>query len=416
MIKQLQKKFVVSSMLAITILLVVVLGGVNIFHAVSAKKQTDNLLSTLAEVENSALTLMLPEVRSSWDIFSAVVTKDDTLGAIYFVVREDVFGKIRTVDISHISSISTEEAIQYVKQIYHKQDGTGNLGRFKYMVMPTVGKLGKTYLFLDVTKQISSVWQVMFLSLGIGILCWIFMLFLTVLLSKKAIKPIAVNMERQKQFVTDAGHEIKTPLAIIMANTDALELHYGENKYSKNIRSQILRLKDLTQDLLSLAKMEESVEKKIIENFSLTDLTEECISQFEESILAKEITLYKNIQSNLIMNSDKDKVQRLILVLLDNATKYTPQKGRIEVYLFQENKQINYVVSNTAENLDKLDTEKIFDRFYRADDARNQKSGGYGIGLSVAKAIIQSLKGSITVQKQGENKLIFVVKLPLEII
>jgi signal transduction histidine kinase len=162
--------------------------------------------------------------------------------------------------------------------------------------------------------------------------------------------------------------------------------------------------------------MEESVEKKIIENFSLTDLTEECISQFEESILAKEITLYKNIQSNLIMNSDKDKVQRLILVLLDNATKYTPQKGRIEVYLFQENKQINYVVSNTAENLDKLDTEKIFDRFYRADDARNQKSGGYGIGLSVAKAIIQSLKGSITVQKQGENKLIFVVKLPLEII
>lgn len=416
MIKQLQKKFVVSSMLAITILLVVVLGGVNIFNAVSARRQTDKLLATLAEVENSALTLMLPEVRSSWDIFSAVVTQDDTLGAIYFVVREDVFGQIRTVDTSHISSISTEEAIQYVKQIYHEQDSTGNLGRFKYMVMPTVGKLGKTYLFLDVTKQISSVWQVLFLSFGVGILCWFSMLFLTILLSKKAIKPIAVNMEKQKQFVTDAGHEIKTPLAIIMANTDALELHYGENKYSKNIRSQIFRLKDLTQDLLSLAKMEESVENRIIESFSMTVLTEEGISQFEESILAKEITLYKNIQSNLIMDSDKDKVQRLLLILLDNATKYTPEKGRIEVYLFRENKQINYVVSNTAENLDKLDTEKIFDRFYRADDARNQKSGGYGIGLSVARAIVQSLKGSITVQKQGENKLIFVVKLPLEII
>ena len=242
------------------------------------------------------------------------------------------------------------------------------------------------------------------------------MLFLTILLSKKAIKPIAANMERQKQFVTDAGHEIKTPLAIIMANTDALELHYGENKYSKNIRSQIFRLKDLTQDLLALAKMEESVEKRITESFSIATLTEESLNQFEESILAKEITLYKNIQSNLIMNSDKDKVQRLLLILLDNATKYTPEKGRIEVYLFQENKQINYVVSNTAENLDKLDTEKVFDRFYRADDARNQKSGGYGIGLSVARAIVQSLKGSITVQKQGDNKLIFVIKLPLEII
>ena len=102
--------------------------------------------------------------------------------------------------------------------------------------------------------------------------------------------------------------------------------------------------------------------------------------------------------------------------MLDNATKYTPSKGRIEVYLFRENKHINYIVSNTTEHLDKLNTEKIFDRFYRADDARNQKSGGYGIGLSVAKAIIQSLKGSITVQKQSENKLTFVVKLPLEIV
>lgn len=416
MIKQLQKKFVVSAMLAITILLVVVLGGVNIFHAVSAKKQTDNLLGTLAEVENSALTLMLPKVRSSWDIFSAVVTKDDTLGAIYFVVREDVFGQIRTVDTSHISSVSSEEAMQYVDKVCHLKSGTGNLGRFKYMVMPTVGNLGKTYLFLDVTKQISSVWQVMFLSFGVGVLCWISMLFLTILLSKKAIKPIAVNMERQKQFVTDAGHEIKTPLAIIMANTDALELHYGENKYSKNIRSQIFRLKDLTQDMLSLAKMEENAENGIKESFSITALVEEGLNQFEESILAKDIILYKNIQSNLIINSNREKIQRLFSVLLDNATKYTPSNGRIEVYLFRENKHINYIVSNTTEHLDKLDTQKIFDRFYRANDARNQKSGGYGIGLSVAKAIIQSLKGSIIVQKQSENKLTFVVKLPLEIV
>lgn len=416
MIKQLQKKFVVSSMMAITVLLVVVLGGINIFHAVSARRQTDRLLATLAEVENSALTLMLPEVRSSWDIFSAVVTQDDTLGAIYFVAREDVFGKIRTVDTSHISSVSTEEALRYVKQVYQNDTQNGTLGRFKYTIMPTVGNLGRTYIFLDVSKQISSVWQVMFLSVGVGVLCWFLMLLLTILLSKKAIRPIAANMERQKQFVTDAGHEIKTPLAIIMANTDALELHYGENKYSKNIRSQIFRLKDLTQDMLTLAKMEENVDKTIKEIFSMTMLVEESLTYFEESILAKEITLYKNIQADLVMNSHKEKVQRLISILMENATKYVSPKGLIEVCLLKTNKQITYIVSNTAENLDKLDVEKIFDRFYRADDARNQKSGGYGIGLSAARAIVQSLKGSITVQKQGDNKLIFVIKLPLEII
>ena len=414
MIKQLQKKFVVSSMLAITILLVVVLGGINIFNTVSANRQTDKLLSTLAEVENSAITMMLPEVRGSWDIFSAVVTQDDTLGAIYFVVREDVFGKIRAIDTSHISSVNNEDAWEYVEQIYHIKSGTGSLGRFKYMVMPTVGNLGKTYIFLDVTKQINNIWQVALLSVGVGVLCWLAMLLLIVLLSKKAIKPIAENMERQKQFVTDAGHEIKTPLAIILANTDAMELHYGENKYSKNIRGQIFRLKDLTQDLLTLAKMEESADLKIKENFSVSMLVEECLNQFEESISAKTIHFYKNIQENLSIDSNKELVKRLISILMDNATKYVPENGIIEVYLSQTNKQINFVVANTADNLEKLQLDKIFDRFYRADDARCQKSGGYGIGLSAAKAIVESLKGTITVQKQNENKIIFMVKLPLE--
>lgn len=414
MIKQLQKKFIVSSMLAITILLVAVLGGINIFNTVSSNKQTDKLLSTLAEVENSAITMMLPEVHSSWDIFSAVVTQDDTLGAIYFVVREDVFGKIRTVDTTHISSVNVQEAQNYVKQIQGVKSKTGNLGRFKYMVMPTVGNLGKTYIFLDVTKQITNVWQVALLSVGVGILCWIGMLLLVVLLSKRAIKPIAANMERQKQFVTDAGHEIKTPLAIIMANTDAMELHFGENKYSKNIRSQIFRLKDLTQDLLTLAKMEESTDKKIKENFSITLLLEEGLTQFEESIAAKGISLYKNIQSDLSINSGREQVQRLFSILLDNATKYVSENGRIEVYLSQTSKHINFVVANTADNLENLQVDKLFDRFYRGDDARTQKNGGYGIGLSAAKAIVQTLKGSITVQKQDVNKIIFVVKLPLE--
>ncbi len=414
MIKQLQKKFVVSSMLAITVLLIAVLGGINIFNTISANKQTDKLLSTLAEVENSAITMMLPEVRSSWNLFSAVVTQDDTLGAIYFVAREDVYGKIRTIDTSHISSVDVKEAQNYVYQVQNEREDLGTIGRFKYIVIPTVGNLGKTYIFLDITKQITSVWQVLLLSILVGVLCWCAMLLFVILLSKQAIKPIATSIEKQKQFVTDAGHEIKTPLAIIMANTDAMELHYGETKYSKNIRSQIFRLKDLTQDLLTLAKMEESSERKIKERFSLTELIEESLSQFEESISVKDIHFYKSIQPDLNVDSNKEQVQRLVSILMDNATKYVSENGSIEVYLSQSNKQVNFVVANTADNLEKLELDKIFDRFYRADDARTQKSGGYGIGLSAAKAIVQSLKGAITVQKQNDNKIVFVVKLPLE--
>lgn len=413
MIKQLQKKFILSSMTAITILLVVVLGGINIFNAISAKQQTKKLLNTLAEVENSAITLMLPEVKSSWNIFSAVVTQDDTLGAIYFVVREDVFGKIRSVDTSHISSVSVDEAVYYTNQIKHMKDGTGKFGRFQYIVMPTVGNLGKTYIFLDATKQINNVWQVGFLSAGIGILCWIFMFLLMILLSKRAIKPIALNMERQKQFVTDAGHEIKTPLAIIMANTDALELHYGENKYSKNIRSQIFRLRDLTQDMLTLAKMEESPDKRINEHFSLTEVLKEGLAQFGEVIESKQLRLYQNIQPEIFIESQKEQVQRLISILMDNATKYTPEGEGIEVHLQRTGKQVNLAIINTMENPAKIQIDKIFDRFYRGDEARTQKNSGYGIGLSAAKAIVQSLKGNISAQIKDEQKIVFVVKLPL---
>lgn len=414
MIKQLQKKFVLSTMLAITILLIVVLGGINIFHTFSTNRQTDKLLSTLSQIENSAITLMLPEVRNTWDFFSVVITQDDTLGAIYFVVREDAFGNIRSIDTSHISSITTKEAENYVKEVHFEKKDAGTIDRFKYQVMPTVGNMGKTYIFLDVTKQIGSVWLVLFLSVGVGVLCWIVMLFLVMLLSKRAIKPIAVNMEKQKQFVTDAGHEMKTPLAIIMANTDAMELCYGENKYSKNIRMQTFRLKDLTQELLSLAKMEENKENKVREWFSMTELVEENIIQFSENLIEKNVILQKNIPPELKIYSNREKIHILTSILLDNATQYVSTNGTIDVNLVQANKQVILEISNTAENLRQLQLDKIFDRFYRGDDARTQRNGGYGIGLSAALAIVQAQKGMITAHTENFEKIVFTVKLPIE--
>lgn len=414
MIKQLQKKFVFSAMLAISILLVAVLGGINIMNAFSTSRQTDKLLSTLAQVENSAITLMLPEVRNTWNLFSVVVTRDDTLGAIYFVVREDRFGSIWTVDVSHISSVSVQEAQKYVEQIRRKGNNIGTIDRFRYIAMPTVGNLGRTYIFLDVTKQIAGVWQVLILSVAVGILCWFIMLLLVILLSKRAIQPIAANIEKQKQFVTDAGHEIKTPLAIIMSNIDAMELRYGGNKYSKNIRNQVFRLKDLTQDLLTLAKMEENADEKIKERFSMTNLVEESLSLFEENITEKEVLLYKNIQPELNMNANREQVQRLISILMDNVIKYVSSNGMVEVSLFQTNRQAVFMIANTAEHLDKLSMDKIFDRFYRGDDSRTQRNGGYGIGLSAARAIVQALKGTITAGIEQNHKIIFTVRLPME--
>ena len=160
--------------------------------------------------------------------------------------------------------------------------------------------------------------------------------------------------------------------------------------------------------------MEESADVKVKTIFSITTVLEENLYQFEEALLVKGVLVQKNIQPNLNINSNREQVQRLISILLDNATKYVSQNGHLEIYLSVVNKQVNFVVANTAENLENLELDKLFDRFYRGDDARTQKSGGYGIGLSAAKTIVDALKGTITVQKQNENKIIFVIKLPLE--
>lgn len=413
MIRQLQKKFVVSCMLAISILLMVVLGGINIFYMVSSDKQTDNLLSTLSEIENSAITQMLPQVRSSWDLFSMVVTQDDTLGAIYFVAKTDEKGAVWKVDTTHISSISLNDALEYIQIASLEKKESGKVDGFKYQAMKTVGQRGTTYIFLDVTKQTNTVFSVFILSMGIGIICWLVMLLFVILLSKKAISPIAENIEKQKHFVTDAGHEIKTPLAIIMANTDAMELCLGENKYSSNIRTQTERLKILTEHLLTLAKMEEQT--KVQKNsFSVSDLIEVVFTQFSEQLERKQITFVKHIPQNMKICSNQQQVQMLFDILMENAVKYVNENGTIRATMFLSGKWIIFELSNTAANLRQLRLEKIFDRFYRGDDARTQKSGGYGIGLSSALAIVQSLKGEITARTQQYEEIIFTVKLPLE--
>lgn len=414
MIKQLQRKFVFSSMLAISILLLVVLGGINVFYMISSNKQTDKLLTTLSEIENSAITQMLPQVRDSWDLFSMVVTQDDTLGAIYFVANVDDKGNIWKLDTTHISSIGINDAIEYTEKVFYAQKEMGKIDGFKYQAMKSVGARGTTYIFLDVTKQINMIYSVFVLSFVTGLLCWVIMLLLVILLSKKAIKPIAVNMEKQKHFVTDAGHEIKTPLAIIMANTDAMELCVGENKYSKNIRMQTIRLKNLTEQLLTLAKMEEQTG---MENsfFSLSELIEGMFLQFSENIESKQIALSKEINPDIRICSCKQKIQMLFDILIENAVKYTEEKGNITVKLNQQGKFIVLELSNTAENLQNLRLDKIFDRFYRGDEARTQKSGGYGIGLSSALTIIQSLKGEITVRTIDYREILFTVKLPLKV-
>ena len=332
------------------------------------------------------------------------------MSAVFFVVRFGETGEINYVDVSRISSVSEEEAKELALLAY-KKDVSGTIDKFKYTSTVTNRSDGTVYIFLDTSSEYLSIARIVVLSFVMGIICWVLMLLLVTFLSQKAIRPIAENIQKQRQFVTDAGHELKTPLAIILANTDAMELHNGENKWSKNIRSQTLRLNGLMQNLLTLARADEDKQVMDTEHFDLSDLVVTAVAAFEEPMRIKQLNLQQDICDNSVICANKEQISNLLSILIDNAVKYSPASGTITIYLTDHGKQVELYVENSCEILPPCDPEQLFDRFYRADMARTQKSGGYGIGLSAAKTIVEDHHGTIEARYLSENKIAFIVCL-----
>ncbi len=250
------------------------------------------------------------------------------------------------------------------------------------------------------------------LSAAGGLLCWLGMLALVRVLARKAIQPIGVSIEKQKQFVTNAGHELKTPLAIIQANTEAMELHQGENKWTRNIKAQTARLSGLMGNLLTLARMDEAGELPPARPVDLSALAREAVDSFREAAALRGILLEDHVVPGLTIRSDREHMVQLLSILLDNAVKYTAAGGGIALHLAREGNVVCLRVRNAPARTPEGDLSRLFDRFYRGDPARTQRSGGYGIGLSAAQAIVQAWKGRIGAELEGEDTVVFTVRLP----
>lgn len=413
MTKTLQKRFVFTAMAAVSILLVILLSAVNIANIIIVNQRADRVMSILTAGRGSydpKLDRHSENPERQFSVFRRP-TPDDMMGARYFYVRFDSAGTIRHTDLKHIYAVTDEQARQIAGELYGG-DPSGQYEHFQYQTIPLPEDKGQLMLFLDTSTQQESIVTVLLISLGVGLLCWLTMLLLVALMSRRAIAPIAENMERQKQFVTNAGHEIKTPLAIILANTDAMELHNGENKWSRNIRAQSERLNDLMKNLLALARTDEDGVILPMSDFSLSLLIEEALDLHSDLAHSRQLNIQTQLPPSLTMRGNRDSIMQLVSVLLDNACKYTPEGGHISVTLHKDSGKIHLQVRNTCPQAPEADLERLFDRFYRGDTARTQSSGGYGIGLSAARAIAQSHGGTITASyDKAEQTITFTVIL-----
>lgn len=413
MIKVLQKKFVFTAMIAVSILLFILLGIINVVNIVMVRTETDKTLAMISEADGN-FDHIQPPPNATPPFDFRIEPKDERdkfLSSNFFIVRLNGNGQIVFTDVSRTSLVDETSAEELALRVLGEGRSAGKAGKYRYQISSSRMGNETVIVFLDTSEEILSYVRVLFLSGGIGIVCWILMLFMVMFLSKKAIRPIVENIERQKQFVTNAGHEIKTPLAIILANTEAMELYNGENKWSKNIREQTVRLNGLMKNLLFLAKMDESAAEIIKTEISLSELVSENVRVFAESLNLRSIILQTEIQPNVIIKANKEQMSQLISILLDNASKYTNDSGTVIVSLQKSDKRIKLLIKNSCEKLLDTPPDKMFDRFYRDDKARTQKTGGYGIGLSVARSIVEANKGSITTGYENPNFVSFTVRL-----
>ena len=237
---------------------------------------------------------------------------------------------------------------------------------------------------------------------------------LMILLSKHIVKPFSENYEKQKRFITDAGHEIKTPITIINADTEVLEMDTGPNEWIDDIRIQTERLSHLTRDLIYLAKMEEGENQTPMIEFPLSEVVSETAASFQSLARTGVKQFTTRIEPMLSFYGSEENIRKLLSILLDNAVKYSNENGSIQLMLERKGRYIQLVVTNTTnETLNKEQLLHLFDRFYRMDASRNSETGGYGIGLSIAQAVVQMHKGKISVIAVDDTTIQFTVLLPV---
>ena len=238
-------------------------------------------------------------------------------------------------------------------------------------------------------------------SLNLSIILFIFfeiiIIYFSHYLTKWLVKPVEDSFIKQKRFICDASHELKTPLSVVMASADMLDENPNETKWLNNIKSESERMNKLVINLLELAKSEDLNEKEVFNNINLSKLIETSVLSFESLAFENGIKLTYLIEENVMFNCNSDRIRELLGILLDNAIKHTIDNENINVKMYKDKDYIIIEVKNKGKEIDKKDREKIFERFYRADESRNRNDNRYGLGLSIAKNIVTNHKGKISV-------------------
>lgn len=408
MFKQLQKSFVKSAMLSFTAVLLVVLVAVNVVNYRQTVNQVDRLGTMLVNNDGTFPDApeggMAPKEHPEHGMPKGMeFRKDDQMATRYAVVRV-ANGTVQSVDRTHLVSLDEEALKELGLRVAQGSASQGWEGSLRYQVAKT--DTGTMVVLVDANKETQQISRLMMVTGAVFILCLAVVYVLVRLVSKRAIRPFVENVERQQQFIANASHEIKTPLAVLSANTDLLAMMGTEAKFVDSNKRQIKRLNSLVEQMLILSRYDEGEAAATKEEVDLVAVTKAIVEEILPVLNEKELQVEFTGEAQTIITTNKSAMTELIRILLDNAMKYTVGEPVITV----EAKRNQLAIGNETEPMTKEQVSQIFDRFYRVDSSRNRTTGGSGLGLSIAQKIAETNNVQLTAELTSETQIRFVIE------
>lgn len=392
MIRSLRRKFILIAMTSLVGTMVVLCTAIGIGNHYITTNRMDHAISLLHQ---NGGAFRAPGPHSDPSNFDFQITPETPFETRYFIVELTAQKEIKSVSLDHIAAFDRHTVVDTISQIIDTGAERGYIDHYRFGVFPD--KDGRsTIIVLDCFLQLQSANNLLRITGAIFLNCVLTVFVLLLFLSKRAIQPFVENLERQRQFITDASHELKTPLAILSADMGLLEDTYGTDKWLESAKSQIIRLDKLIKNLVELARTEETIKEDAMAWFSVSEIAQANVDAFQMLAEADGKVLTAEIAGGISLKGVQDNFFRLFSILLDNAVKYCDPAGTIRLCVLMRGRNIYISISNPCIGVDTAQLSRYFDRFYRADSSRARSTGGYGIGLSTAKAIVARHKGRIS--------------------
>lgn len=428
--RRLRRKFILVAMGAVTVVLTLIIAGINIVNYSHVCKMADARLDYILagkgsiDWEDESRT----DSGNGGDTSTGMVADGDRAGARvghfegmtaespfdtrYFTVTL-VEGQVVDVNTARIAAVDAKRAARIAMGLDSKGLTSGFSGNYRYTTTAQGEKT--TYVFVDCSRELASFHSFLSASVAISCIGWLAVLAIVTVASGAVIRPMVESYSKQKRFITDASHEIKTPLAVIDAANEVQEIESGESEWTQSIHEQVARLTALTERLVFLARMDEGSAGFTMATIDLSEAVDTAATPFESVAVSRGKRLSTSIASGVRAHADAAAVAQVVELLLDNATRYASEGSVIELSLRAVSRgagkgSAELVVSNAVDELPEGDLDRLFDRFYRADVSRSSKTGGSGVGLSVVRAIAEAHGGSATVSGH-DHQITFTVRL-----